>query len=81
MGDGGTKAALEMLLKGGGLAIFIRIAISGCFIRLVTPGKKSHLRRVLKAERNPPLRCQPFPPRTPRTGFGFSEDHCVSRSL
>lgn len=26
-------------VEGRGLAIFIRIAISGCFIRLVTPGK------------------------------------------
>ena len=39
MEDGGTEAALEKLLKGGGLAIFIRIAISGCFIRLVIPSK------------------------------------------
>lgn len=65
------KAALEEAVEGRGLAIFIRIAISGCFIRLVTPGKNHISRRVLKAERKPPLRGQ-APPHPEHLGLDLA---------
>lgn len=68
-------------VEGRGVGYFYQNSYFWMFYQVSHSRQKSHLRRVLQAERKPPLRAQPLPPRTPRTGLGFSEDHCVSRSL
>lgn len=65
--------------REGGLAIFIRIAISGCFIRLVTPGK-NHISEGFWRQRGN-LHWEVSASHPEHVGLGFSEDHCVSRSL
>lgn len=75
------RSSFGEAVEGRGVGYFYQNSYFWMFYQVSHSRQKSHLRRVLQAERKSPLRAQPLPPRTPRTGLGFSEDHCVSRSL
>lgn len=66
-------------VRGGRLGYFQQNKHFWLVFQLSNSRQKSHLKRISKAERKPPLRCRPVPPSASGTGLGLMEEHCVFR--